>query len=116
MFARAPIVNVTTVMSNASKVVQRRCPEEQPLMLLSSATKDEPQNIRAKSNRVKKICTHSLVWQILARYCHRNSGCLSVCLSVTLVSHTKTVQDIEIVFAPYDTILFEDSSRQISWS
>jgi len=40
----------------------------------------------------------------------------SVRLFVTLVIHTKTVQYIEMGFAPYDTMLFEDSSRQISWS
>jgi len=34
------------------------------------------------------------------RYCHRNS---TVCPSVTLLIHPKTVQDIEIGFAPYDT-------------
>jgi len=40
----------------------------------------------------------------------------SVCLSVTLVIHAKPVQDIEIRFAPYDTLLYEDSSYDISWS
>jgi len=47
-----------------------------------------------------------------ARYCHRSF----VRLSVTLVDHSKTVSDIEIRFAPYDTLMSGDGPRQISWS
>jgi len=42
------------------------------------------------------------------------SVCLSVRPSVRLVIHTQTVFDIEIGFAPYHTMLFDDSSHQIS--
>jgi len=40
----------------------------------------------------------------------------SVCLSVALVVHVLTVQDIEIGFAPYDILVFENFSRGILWS
>ena len=39
--------------------------------------------------------------------------CLSVCLSVTLVSHVLTVQAIEICFAPHDKGTFLVSGYQI---
>jgi len=35
-----------------------------------------------------------------------SSVCLSVCLSVTLVSHACAVQDIEICFAQHDRAMF----------
>jgi len=41
---------------------------------------------------------------------------LSVCPSVTLVSHTDSVQDNQVECTPYDTTLFEKFLRQISWS
>jgi len=41
-------------------------------------------------------------------------GHLSVRLSVTLVSHAYTVQDIEILFTTYDRAMFLVSCRQIS--
>jgi len=37
----------------------------------------------------------------------------SICPSVTLVIHVKTVQDVEIGFTPYDTLVYKDSSCEI---
>jgi len=48
-------------------------------------------------------------------YC-QSPCCLSLCLSVTLVSHAYVVQDTKIKIALYDRAMFLVSSGQISWS
>jgi len=57
-----------------------------------------------KLKYVEQSCCYG---QCVTFYCHRNSVRLSVCLYITLAIHTKTVQDIEMGFAPtirHDTV------------
>ena len=66
---------------------------------------------RPRSQHLSSVFGRATQWS--AALCYE-PVCLSVCLSVTLVSHAKTVQDIEIYITPYSRGMFLVHRDQIS--